>query len=47
MRTKSGKGGLIVAFGAGLLITCMCGTKGIMVLLAILIVSFGISCLKC
>ena len=48
MRTRNGRsGGLVIAFGAGLLISCMCGTQTLIIILAIAIVSLGLNCLKC
>ena len=47
MRTRSRSGGLVIAFGAGLLLSCICGTKALIVILAIAVVSLGLNCLKC
>ena len=46
MRARSKNGGLVVAFGAGLLMSCLCGTKALLVILAVIVVSLGINCLK-
>ena len=47
MRNQSKIGKVVIAFGAGLLLSCFCGTKAVMIILAIAIVSLGLHCLKC